>query len=372
MSVNVKFNDQRMIDTFIDLVQIDSESTQEKKITQYIVNLFQEMGMTGQVDRKGNIHFFIKGLLANGPVYLFNAHLDTVVPGKKVKPAIVKERIVSESDTILGADDKAGVAGIIELMRLLNGNKLLFHEIKVIFTVEEEIGLKGAKVLSFDDVKADYCFVLDSDGDVGSIVHRAPAQDSLTIKIKGKAAHAGICPEKGISAIKIASVAIANINEGRVDKETTANIGLIKGGQATNIIAEEVEVKAEARSHDPDKLYEQVKHMKAEFEKAAEKFQGSCTIEVERSYDAVSIAKNSESIQVTMTAAKKLGYKHNIYVSGGGSDASVIHAYGVPTIALCTGMEQVHSTEEYVTLENLKKIPRYLIEIIKIANNYGK
>jgi tripeptide aminopeptidase len=370
-SAKIKKN-QQIIDTFIDLVKISSPSHHEQNVAKYLIKTFKKLGYKTRVDAKGNLHIIIPGVLANGPTLLFNAHMDTVVPGNNVKPQIKKDRIVSDGKTVLGADDKAGIAAIIEMVRQLKEKKVLFKELKIIFTVEEEIGLQGAKQLAFDDVQADYCFVLDSDGDVGSVVIKAPAQDILEIKVTGRSAHAGLNPEKGISAIKIAAAAIAKIDNGKIDNETTANVGIIRGGRATNIIADEVYVKAEARSHDEDKLSRQVRQMTDAFKNAAEKFGGAVEIKVRRSYNKVAMSKDADIVKVTKLAAKKLKLPCQVKMSGGGSDASIIYGYGIPTVALCIGMEQVHSCQEYIKIENLAKLPNFLIELIKMAQQYER
>ncbi len=363
-------SDKRITDLFLQLVQIDSPSRHEQNVRKFLVGYMRKLGYRPRVDKKGNIHVLIHGTAVHGPTILLNAHMDTVVPGNGVKPIIKKDRIVSDGTTVLGADDKAGIAAILELMHLLQEQKVNFKTLKIIFTVEEEIGLQGAKQLTYDDVAADYCFVLDCDGDVGTIVHRAPAQEIMFFRIKGKSAHAGLNPEDGINAIQIASKAIASLKLGRIDRETTANVGIISGGAATNIIPDEVTVKAEARSHDEEKLHNQVKIMIAAFEKAAAQAKGLVTVEVKRSYNRVAMAANSEIVQIATRAAKKLNLKTAIRASGGGSDASVIYEYGVPTIALGIGMEAVHSKQEYITLKNLTQVPKYLLEVVKMAQRY--
>lgn len=363
-------SDKRIVDLFLQLVQIDSPSRHEQAVRKFLVGYIRKLGYRPRVDKKGNLHVLVRGTAVHGPTILLNAHMDTVVPGNGVKPIIKKDRIVSDGKTVLGADDKAGIAAILEVLHRLQEQKINFKTIKIILTVEEEIGLQGAKQLTYEDVAADYCFVLDCDGDVGSIVHRAPAQEILLFKIKGRAAHAGLNPEDGISAIQIASKAIAALKLGRIDRETTANVGIISGGIATNIIPEEVTVKAEARSHDEEKLHEQVKKMIAAFETAAMQARGTVTVEVKRSYNRVATANNAEIVQIAKQAAQKLKLKTIVRASGGGSDASIIYEYGVPTTALGIGMTDVHSKQEYITLKNLTKIPEYLLEVIRTAQRY--
>ena len=360
----------RIVDLFLQLVRIDSPSRHEQAVRQFLVAYVRKLGYKSRVDKKGNVHILVKGNAVHGATILLNAHMDTVVPGNGVKPILKKDCITSDGTTVLGSDDKAGIAGILEVLHRLKEQKVNFKTLKIIFTVEEEIGLNGAKQLTYDDVAADYCFVLDCDGDVGTIVTRAPAQEILLFKIKGKSAHAGLNPEDGINAIQIASKAIASLKLGRLDKETTANVGIITGGSATNIIPDDVMVKAEVRSHDEEKLHDQVKCMIDAFELAAHKVGGVVTVEVKRSYNRVAMADNSEIVQIAKTAAKTLKLKTLVRASGGGSDASIIYGYGVPTIALGIGMTDVHSKQESITLKNLNTLPDYLLEIIKTAQRY--
>ncbi|MDR1323535.1 MAG: M20/M25/M40 family metallo-hydrolase [Candidatus Margulisbacteria bacterium] len=365
-------SDQRIINSFIELVKINSTSRNEAAIRRYLLGELRRLGQRPVTDKKGNIHLTINGALAHGPVVLFNAHMDTVVPGNNVQPKILKDRIVSGGDTVLGADDKAGLAGILEMLRLLKEKKILFHKIKIILTVEEEIGLHGAKALRFEDVKADYCFVLDSDGDVGTVINQAPAQEILTFQVKGKAAHAGLNPEDGVNAIKIAGLAIAKIKSGRIDSETTANIGIIKGGSAGNIVPDEALVKTEARSRNEQKLQKQVRAMIDAFQQAAQKLGGSVEVKHERVYEAVNQPADSAIIKITRAAARKINLPHKVLASGGGSDASLIFGYGVPTVGLGIGMENVHSTREYITLRNLTLLPKYLLALLQSANAYER
>jgi tripeptide aminopeptidase len=365
-------SERRIINSFIELVKINSTSRNEAAIRKYLLGQLRQLGYRPATDKKGNIHLTIAGAHVNGPTLLFNAHLDTVTPGNNVRPKILRDRIVSGGDTVLGADDKAGLAGLLEMLRLLKEKKILFHKIKIILTVEEEIGLRGAKALRFEDVKADYCFVLDSDGDVGTVVNQAPAQEILDFRVQGKSAHAGLNPEDGVNAIKIAGLAIAKIKSGRIDSETTANIGIIRGGSANNIVPDETLVRAEARSRNERKLQKQIRTMIDAFQNAAQKLGGSVEIKRLREYEAVNQPADSAIVKITRAAAQKINLPHKVLASGGGSDASLIFGYGVPTVGLGIGMENVHSPREYITLRNLTLLPKYLLALIQSANAYER
>ncbi len=356
-----------VVEFFLDLVKIDSVSKHEENVRKYIQSELKKIGLKGRVDRKGNLIYCLKGVLANGPTLLFNAHMDTVVPGNGVKPILYADRITSDGTTVLGADDKAGVAALLEFVHLLKNKRIKYHEIKIIFTVEEELNLRGAKKLSFADCQADYCFVLDSDGNVGEIITKAPAKDHLDITVFGRSAHAGLAPEEGLNAIKIAADALTKINSGRIDQETTLNIGTIRGGQATNIVPDKVTIKVEVRSRNDKKLAEQVTYVCEIFRTTAAKNGGKATVKVSRTYDKVDTANDSAITAIARRASEKMGLPFKISPSGGGSDASVFYNYGIPTIALAIGMEKVHSCQEYITLKNLTQLPDYLIEIVKSA-----
>jgi tripeptide aminopeptidase len=363
---------ERVVNTFLELVKINSTSRNEAEMRGHLLGELRRLGYRPAADKKGNVHLTLSGALANGPALLFNAHLDTVVPGNNIQPRVLADRIVSDGTTILGADDKAGVAALLEMLKLLQEKKILFHKIKIILTVEEEIGLRGAKALSFQDVQADYCFVLDSDGAVGSVVNKAPAQEVLDFRVRGRSAHAGLEPEAGINAIKIAALAVSKIKSGRIDSETTANVGVIRGGAATNIVPEEVLVKTEARSRDERSLQKQARGMIAAFQKAAQKLGGTVEIARRREYEKVDVPPDAPIIKISRLAARRLKLPHRVLASGGGSDASVIFGRGVPTIGLCIGMEKVHTKQEYITLRNLTLLPKYLLEIIRAANDYER
>ena len=256
-------NNKRLIDEFLELVQIDSPSSKEGNVAKVLVKKLEEIGLSVEVDNAGEIHGgetgnVIATLKGNreGKKILFSSHMDTVSPGIGIKPIIDEEAGIIKSDgtTVLGSDDKAGIAAILEGLRYIKENNIEHSDITVVFSIWEEGGLFGAKSLDYSKLDVDYGFVLDSGGSPGEIIVKAPGQDRIAVKIKGRPAHAGLQPEAGISAIMVASRAIENMNLLRIDEETTANIGIVKGGEATNIVMPELEIIAEARSLDEGKL----------------------------------------------------------------------------------------------------------------------
>lgn len=355
-------NRDRLVSTFLELVQIDSPSGQEGEIAQCLTADLMSLGLTVERDATGNI---ISRLAGKGIPTLVCAHMDTVEPGRGVKPVFEKGIITSDGTTILGADDKSGVAVILEVLRVLVERGLPHPPLEVVLTVSEEQGLKGSKGLNLSELRAQEGIVLDGGGEIGTIVVSAPSQDKIWAVVHGRAAHAGVEPEKGINAIVVASEAIAAMPLGRIDEETTANIGRIQGGTATNIIPDRVEIAGEARSRDEGKLESQVKAMTEALRKAAKRHGATVEIDVRRSYSTFKLSEDDSIVRRAVAAAKSLGLRPALVPSGGGSDANVFNAGGIATINISTGMEQVHTTEERIAVADMVKCAEFLMAIIE-------
>ena len=362
----------RLVEEFLELVQIDSETKHEEVIAPILVKKLEEMGFEVYQDDAhtrnghgaGNIIATLKGDEAIEPIY-FTVHMDTVVPGNGIKPQIKEDGyIYSDGTTILGADDKAGMAAIFEMARRIKEKNLKHGTIQFIITSGEESGLVGAKELDPSKIIAKYGFAVDSDGKVGGIVVAAPFQAKVNVKVFGKTAHAGVAPEKGISAITVAAKAVAQMKLGRLDEETTANIGRFEGGKATNIVCDEVTIFAEARSIDQAKLNAQTAHMKETFERVATEYGARAEVEVTLSYPGFRVTENDKVVQVAQAAAKAIGREPQLGISGGGSDANVIAGFGIPTVNLSVGYEEIHTTNERMPVEELEKLADLLEEII--------
>lgn len=365
----------RLVNEFIELVQIDSETKHEEKIAPILINKLQQLGFdviqddahTRNGHAAGNIIATLKGTIDVEPIY-FTVHMDTVVPGKGVKPQIKEDGyIYSDGTTILGADDKAGIAALFEMARRLKEQSIEHGTIQFIITAGEEDGLVGAKELDPNHIIAKYGFAVDSDGKVGGIVTAAPYQAKIIAKIFGKTAHAGVAPEKGISAITLAAKAIADMKLGRIDHETTANIGRFEGGKATNIVCDEVLIIAEARSIQKEKLDQQTQHMKETFESVSEKLGGRAEVDVQLMYPGFSVNESDRVVQVAKEAVEAIGRTPQLGVSGGGSDANIISSFGIPTVNLSVGYEEIHTTKERMPIEELEKLADLLVEIVKVS-----
>lgn len=373
-------NAQRLLDEFLELVQIDSETKHEEKIVSILKEKMESFGFTVNEDNSkeitghgaGNLIATLKGTIEGADSIYFTCHMDTVVPGKGIKPEVREDGyIYSDGTTILGADDKAGIAALFEMARVLKEESISHGDIQFIITAGEESGLVGAKAMDPSLLKAKYGYAVDSDGKVGGIVTAAPYQAKLWTTIHGKTAHAGVAPEKGVSAINIAAKSIAAMTLGRVDSETTANIGRFEGGQATNIVCDEVHILAEARSINSEKLEKQTAHMVETFEKTAAAMGGKAVTEVKLMYPGFSFGEDTEVVQTAMEAIRNVGREPELMTSGGGSDGNIFNGAGVPTVTLSVGYEEIHTKNERMPVEELNKLTELLIEIVRTAANKG-
>ncbi|MDD3654241.1 MAG: M20/M25/M40 family metallo-hydrolase [Desulfotomaculaceae bacterium] len=367
-------DEHRIINEFLELVQVDSVSGKERQIADLLIKKLLELGLKVKEDsagqktggEAGNIIGRLPGTSA-GPVLVLCAHMDTVEPGCGVQPVVEDGIIRSSGNTILGADDKAGIVTILEVLRLVRQNNVKHGGIEVAFTIWEEGGLLGAKNLDFNLISAKIGFVLDSNGQPGTIVTRAPSQDHIGAVIRGRAAHAGINPEDGINAIQVAAYAITQMKVGRIDSETTSNIGIISGGKAINIVPESVTIEGEARSLSTEKRLQQTRQMCNAIENAARKYGAVADVVTKTLYPDYWLSVDSLPVKIAVKAARNLGLESHLVNTGGGSDANIFNSKGIATAVLGIGMKKVHTTEEYIKKVDLVNNVRYLFEIIKIA-----
>ncbi|MEZ7171005.1 M20/M25/M40 family metallo-hydrolase [Sporosarcina sp. OR05] len=373
-------NEQRLLDEFFELVQIDSETKHEGTIVTILKEKMEALGFDVIEDETkevtghgaGNLIATLKGTVEEADPIYFTCHMDTVVPGKGIKPELREDGyIYSDGTTILGADDKAGIAALFEMAKVLKESGMPHGDIQFIITAGEESGLVGAKAMDASLLKAKYGYAVDSDGKVGGIVTAAPYQAKLWTTIHGKTAHAGVAPEKGVSAITIAAKSVAAMSLGRIDSETTANIGRFEGGQATNIVCDEVKILAEARSINETKLNKQTAHMMETFEKTAAAMGGHAETDLQLMYPGFSFSEDDEVVQTAMHAISNIGRTPKLMTSGGGSDGNVFNGAGVPTVTLSVGYEEIHTKNERMPREELNKLTELLLEIVRVVATKG-
>ena len=371
---------ERLAETFSSLVQIDSVSRNEAAICSELRNILNDMGAETFVDDAGNAVGGNTGNLiarfrgsVDVPVMMLNAHMDTVEPGNGVKPVYKDGVFTSDGTTILGADDKSAVAILLEVLTVLQEDRLPHGPLEVVLTICEEIGLQGAKNLDISQLTAKFGYALDAT-DTAGIVTRAPGANHLKFVVYGKDAHAGAAPEKGINAIVIASKAIAGLTIGRIDHETTCNIGVIQGGMATNIVPSQVMINGEVRSHDPKKLADLTQTIVSAFETAVQDYvpqsaeAGRPWLEVEviPDFTRTHIPDDHPVVILAMNAAQNLGRTLIPKITGGGADANVFFSKGIMTGVLGTGMRDMHTVREWVSLSDMLLTTELVLEIIRL------
>ncbi len=374
-------NIERMTEHFLEIVQIDSISKKERAIALKLQQDLEALGATVIFDHAGEavggeIGNLIARLPANDPErqpILLSAHMDTVVPGEGVKPIRDGDVIRSDGTTILGGDDKSGISIIVEILRTLTEKNIAHGEIEVVLTICEEFGLVGAKHLDTSQLHSKSGIVLDCDH-AHFLFTRAPASDRLEFTVHGLEAHAGLCPERGISAIQIASDAISRMSLGRIDDETTANVGIIQGGAAVNIVPKMVFVRAEARSHSQKKLAAQTQHMRSCFQEAVEKYSieidgkritGKVEEKIWRDYNPINLPQSAPIVDAVLNAAKRCGYNVQTNATGGGCDANIFNEKGITVPNLGTGMHQIHTVREWVSLSEMTQTAHVVFEVVK-------
>lgn len=351
----------------MDLLKINSPSKQESGMVEYTSAFLKNLGFEVFEDdagkkiggEAGNVIGLRKGN-KTGPVLLFSCHLDTVEPTDKLNVVFEDETFKSDGTTILGADDKAGVASVLAGLEAAISSGEALPDIQVIFDVAEEIGLLGCRELDKSALKADFAYVLDTEKPVGGITLSAPSQANLLVEISGVATHAGLVPEKGISAIVAASRAIAKMKLGRLDEETTANVGVISGGRAGNIVPDSVSIKAEARSRNESKLDLQLKHMTELFEQEAAAIGAKADVRINREFKAFQWTAEDPIVKMAARACEKIGLPVVLQQGGGGSDANVFNAIGLPAVVIGVGYEGAHSRTEHVSLPDLVIAAEYV------------
>ena len=358
---------ERLVNTFCDMVKIDSESGNEARFIEYVMALVErELGAQYTMDAHGNLVACVPALNSTDaePIFL-GAHADTVKPGIGIEPVIEDGVIRSKGETILGADDKAGLAAIIEAVRTAERRPI----VDIVVTRGEEIGLVGAKHLDLSLLSAKRGFIVDSD-DPATIILGGPTHASLDIEVIGKAAHAAM-PEDGVSAIRAVAHAITRFDEGKLDEETVANVGVIEGGMIRNGVPGRVTLKAECRSLNDEKCRIQAEKMKKAFEDAANEVGATANVDLQFEYSASLVDESKAVVELGKAAIAKAGLEPGTSVILGGTDALVLSGRGVDAVVLGYGGKAAHSTDEHIVIEDFEKVAQILRNIIELAADGG-
>jgi tripeptide aminopeptidase len=365
-------NGRRLRKTFLDLLHINAPSKKEKPVADYVKAALRDVADEWFEDRASaaigsnanNLVFRLRGTHPKAPALALLAHMDTVEPTPRIQIRRRGTVVQTDGSTVLGADDKAGIAAMIEAARSLVRRRRRFGTLELVFSVAEEVGLLGVEHLGYELIESRLGLVLDSNTPVGSIVTSAPSSDRVEVRIRGRKAHAGIEPEKGVNAITVAAKAIARLKQGRLDEETTANIGRIDGGTATNVVPDEVLVQGEARSFCEQKLARWMAHVKRSFLKAAEAAGAQVQIETQRAFTTFHVPKAHRLVRAAARGARAVGRRAKLLRSGGGSDANVFNGHGITSVVLGLGYKNPHTKQESIDLVELEAATRWLLEIV--------
>ena len=365
-------NKERLLNSFLNYVKIDSESTHEKNMADFLKKELEDLGFKVNIDSSsfetgsdtGNIIAYLDGDCCCEPL-LLSCHMDTVVPGKGVKPVVKDGFVYSDGSTILGSDDKSGIAEIIEAVRSAKEQNIKTIPLEICFSVCEEIGLLGAKAVDFSKFKSKKALVFDGGGSAGTIVKSAPGQVSFTVDFIGKSSHAGSAPEKGVSAVIAAADAISNMELLRIDEETTANIGTFEASFPTNIVPDKAHIVGEVRSRNIDKLNANVKKIQKAIDDSCEKFGARAETEFKTMYEPYAHSEDFHLIQKVKSACEKLDIPTVVKNGGGGSDANIMNKHGIDAIVLSSGMTKVHTKEEFIKIKDMEDTAEIILELIK-------
>jgi tripeptide aminopeptidase len=357
-----------VLSLFLELAAIPSPSGREGAVAERVASHLRSLDLAVEGDPAGNLLARIPPSAANGgaPIFLCS-HLDTVPPTGRIEPVVEDGVVRNGAGTILGADNKASVAAMLEAARRILEERRPHAGVELLFTVGEETGLEGAKAFDPAALGARLGFVFDYSGRVGDVVAAAPYARKLRFVLKGRAAHSGIAPEEGRSAIYAAARAIAELRLGRIDAETTSNVGLIDGGTAGNVVPEECRVSAEARSRDPAKLADVVQEILDSFAFGAAEAECELETTVDEDYEGYRFRRDDPVFALACAAVERAGFEPRPVEVGGGSDANVFNARGVPCVNIANGMANVHTADEHIAVADLEAIVRVSLELVEAA-----
>jgi tripeptide aminopeptidase len=359
---------------FTELAALPSPPGEEREVADRVTAYLRDLALDVEEDdagpkvesTAGNVLATVAPTASGVPLF-FCAHLDTVPPEGPIEPITEDGVIRNGAGTILGADNKASVAVMLEATRRMLAENRPQAGIELLFTPKEEVGLLGATAFDASRLGARVGYVYDQAAPIGEVILGAPHAHAMQVRFQGRAAHSGMYPEEGRSAIAAAARAIADFRLGRLDEETTANVGLIEGGTAPNIVPEWCAFTAEARSRDETKLAELVQEMLDAITFAAEL--GDCEVEteVQKSYRGYAFRKDDLPIKLACEALRRSGFEPTLAFSGGGADANVFNDRGLACVNLANGMANIHTPDEEIAVADLEAMVDVTLALVDCA-----
>jgi tripeptide aminopeptidase len=363
--------EDRLLAEFLEIVQIDSPVFHEGEFAGALECKLASLGFHVVNDHtgpsSGNLIGTLPGTIDGGKAVALSAHLDTVEPGRGIVPVVREGVVWSSGNTVLGADNKASLAAILETMRVIQGAELAHPDIELLITWGEEFGLAGAAKLDVSPVKSRLCFTLDGVSEIGTVITCAPIHYSFKATFQGRAAHAGAAPEKGINALEAAANSIARMRLGRIDSETTANVGLLQAGTARNAVPALAELEGETRSLDDSKGASCLDAICRVMKEEADNVGASLDLHTQLDYPSYRFAPDAPTIVAATIALERIGVPVRLIPSGGGSDANILNAKGLPSVVLGTGMVDPHTVSEHIAVKDLVLLTALTLELVKLA-----
>lgn len=366
-----------VLDLFLELAEISSPPGEERAVADVVTARLAAIGVEVDEDAAGaaigsqigNLYARLAPTLDSGTPIFLNAHLDTVPATAPIRPEVRNGVVVNAEETILGADNKAAVAAMVTAVEQVLAERIDHSGIELVLTPMEEVGLRGAKQFDVARLQAVFGYCYDHAAPIGNIVMAAPTQRTLRLHFQGRAAHSGIAPEQGRSAIAAAARAVADMRLGRIDSETTANVGLIRGGIAGNIVPPECTVMAEARSRDPERVAAVAREMLDVATHAANLHECRLESTITSEYEGYRFSRSHPAVRMATAALAARGHTPASLESGGGSDANVFNAAGMPCVNLCNGMAEIHTASEHITVSDLEAMTAVTLELITQARS---
>lgn len=369
----------RLIDLFLELCTIPSPPGQERDVADRVTRELDAIGLEWDEDgcgpsigsTAGNVLCRLPGRREGGiPIFLC-AHFDTVPLDGELRPVVEDGVVRNAGGTILGADDKSALAVMVEAARRIVEEGRPHAGVELLFTPMEEIGLVGAGAFDLGRLEAGVGYVYDQAAPIGEVVTGSPTAHELELTFVGRAAHAGMYPEEGRSSIVAAARAIADMPLGRLDELTTANVGLVRGGTARNIVPERCTIEAEARSHDETRVTEVVQQMLDAAAFAASTSDCSLETRVEQKYRGYRFRTDDAAVRLAVDALGRAGFEARLTLSGGAADANVFNAAGLACVNLANGMTDIHTPDERIAVDDLERMVDVTLALVDAAREAG-
>ena len=362
------------VSLFLELAVLPSPPGEERTVADAVLRYLRGLGLQPDEDdagprigsTMGNVYARLEATAPGTPLF-FCAHLDTVPPSGPIEPVVDDGVVRNAGGTILGADNKAAVAAMLEGVRRVLAENRPHAGIELVFTPKEEVGLIGAAAFDHDRLHAQLGYVYDQAGPIGEIILGAPWAEAVNVTFHGRASHAGMFPDEGRSAIQAAAKAIADLRLGRVDEETTANVGVVTGGVAVNIVPEWCTFQAEARSHDERKLSELVQEMLDACSFAATAAECEVETELRKSYGGYRFKRDADVVRLAARALERCGREPSYALSGGAADANVFNDRGRRCVNLANGMTDIHTPNEQIAIADLDAMVEVTLALIEEA-----